>query len=201
MNAVREQARGLRAGVSGFSLIEVVIALAVIAVTFIGLIGLLGLGVANDQVSTQQTIATNVAASILSDLRSTPAYAYGGTGSSTLYGLTLPTGPAAAGTPVSNGTTPLNGAAVKTYYLYFDNSPSFLPLTTPQAYTSPQSPVPTGAIYAAAVYLTRVAYIGPTATASLAQSNVMVRVAVFWPAQTTTVPAGNVDVVSQFLIH
>ena len=197
MNKVRERARGLRAGVSGFSLIEVVIAIAVVAVTFIGLIGLLGLGVANDQTSTRQTAANNIAASILADLRGTPIYST----TSTRYGLTLPTSPANSTTPVNDSTTPLTGSGVTTSYLYFDNSPNFLPLASPTAYSSTQSPVPTGAVYVAVVYLTRIAYVGPTATASLPQSNDMVRVVVSWPAQTTTAPAGNVDVITEILIH
>lgn len=198
MNQVRERARGLRAGASGFSLIEVVIAIAVIAVTFIGVIGLLGLGVANDQTSSEQTVANNIAASILADLRSTPAYSTVTT--STRYGLTLPTGPAILpATPVSDAASPLTtGAGATISYLYFDNSASFLPLAAPKVYSGVQTPVPTGAIYVAVVYLTRIACVGPT---SLPQSDDMVRVAVSWPAQTTTTPAGSVDVISQFFIH
>jgi prepilin-type N-terminal cleavage/methylation domain-containing protein len=192
MNKVRDRARAFRAGAAGFSLIEVVIAIAVIAVTFIGLIGLLGLGVANDQASSQQTVATNIASSILADLRSTPTYS----ATSTRFGLTLPTTPTGA---VNTSLTPLAG--LTPYYLYFDNSPSFLPLSSPLVYTAPQSPVPAGAVYVATVYLTRITYIGPTATSSLPQSSDMVRVVVSWPAQASTVPSGNVDVISQFLIH
>ena len=184
MNKVGEQARGLGAGASGFSLIETVIAIAVIAVTFIGLLGLLGLGLANDQTSSQQTVANNIAASILADLRSTPTYST----TSTRYGLTLPTSP--AGT-VNTSATPLSGLTASV--LYFDNSPSFISL-------NPAS-VPSNAVYVANVYMTRMVYIGPTATASLTQSNDMARVVVSWAAKTTTVPAGSVDVISQFLIH
>jgi len=186
MNKVRERARGFRVGVSGFSLIEVVIAIAVIAITFIGLIGLLGLGVANDQTSSQQTVANNIAASILADLRSTPTYST--TGQSSRYGITLPT------TSPSSSTTPLSGLTPSV--LYFDNNATFIPPLN-------ATPVPSNAVYVANVYLTRIAYVGLTATSSLTQSNNMVRVVVSWPAQapTGTAPAGSVDVISQFLIH
>jgi len=190
MNKDGERACGLRVGASGFSLIETVIAIAVIAVTFIGLIGLLGLGVANDQASSQQTVANNIAASILADLRSTPNYAYKpmGTGTTTRYGLVLPTSPANSTTPVSTSATPLSGVTAQV--LYFDNSPAFISLG---------GSVPANAVYVANVYLARIAYIGPTAI----QSNDLARVVVSWPAQTpaSTAPAGSVDVISQFLIH
>jgi uncharacterized protein (TIGR02598 family) len=175
-----ERARGLRVGASGFSLVEVVLALAIIAVTFIGLIGLLGLGVANDQTSSEQTVATNIAASILSDLRSTPIYS--STGKSTRYGLTLPT------TTTANSAKPLSGLTATT--LYFDNTGTYIPTSA--------STIP---IYAANVYLTRTAYVGPNVSASLPQSNDMVRIVVSWPAKTTTTPVGSVDIISQFLVH
>jgi len=54
MNSNRGHAQSLKACALGFSLLEVVIAIAVISVTFIGLIGLLGLGVVTDQTSSQQ---------------------------------------------------------------------------------------------------------------------------------------------------
>jgi prepilin-type N-terminal cleavage/methylation domain-containing protein len=199
MNKVGERARGLGAGASGFSLIETVIAIAVIAVTFVGLIGLLGLGVVNDRTSSQQTVANNIAASILADLRSTPTYST--TGKSTRYGLTLPT--------ANPGTTaaPFSGVS-PSYYLYFDNSANWLPLSpsTPTAYTTLQSTVPSGAAFMAAVYLAQIGTVGTTTPPSL-QSNDMARVVVSWPplksAQVTAgiAPAGSVDVISQFLIH
>jgi prepilin-type N-terminal cleavage/methylation domain-containing protein len=180
MNNAGEQARGLGAGASGFSLIETVIAIAVIAVTFIGLIGLLGLGVVNDQTSSEQTVANNIAASILADLRSTPTYST----TSTRYKLTLPTSaPASSAAPLSGLTASV---------LYFDNSPVFISL-------NPAS-VPANAVYVANVYMTRIGSIGPAASL---QSNDLARIVVSWPAKTAagTAPAGSIDVISQFLIH
>ena len=191
MNKVRERARGSVAGASGFSLIEVVIAIAVIAVTFIGLIGLLGLGVVNDQTSTEQTVANNIAASIMADLRSTPTFST----TSSRFGITLPTGPAGPGTPISTSSQPLSGLTAGTTaapVLYFDNNATFIPPLN-------ASTAPLNAVYVANVYLARIAYIGPTAI----QSNDMVRIVVSWPAKTPagTAPAGSVDAISQFVIH
>jgi len=186
MNKDRERARGLDSAALGFSLIETVIAIAVIAVTFIGLIGLLGLGVANDQTSTEQTAATNIASSILADLRSTPA----SSSKSGRFGITLPT--SIPGTSAA----PFSGASPN-YYIYFDNSSNWLPLGGPALYTSPQSPIPSGAAYVANVYLAQLGTVGPT----VSQCNDLTRVVVSWPAQTTAIPAGNVDVISQFVLH
>ncbi len=190
----RKRAVGLRATRTGFSLIEVVIAISIVALTFIGILGLLGVSVAANQTSSQQTIATNIAESILADLRSTPAYAT----KSSRFGLSLPV--LNAGTAVA----PLSGVN-PSYYLYFDNSPNFLPLSTPTAYGLAKTPVPTGAVYVANVYMTRICVTGPTSNAtltpSLLQSNDMVRVVVTWPAQATALPVGNVDVIAQFLIR
>jgi prepilin-type N-terminal cleavage/methylation domain-containing protein len=197
----RKRAAGLRPYARGFSLIEVVIAIAVVAVTFIGLIGLLGLGLVNDQTSSQQTVANNIAASILADLRSTPAYATTPV-KSTRYGLALPTS--------NPGTTaaPFSGVS-PSYYLYFDNSANWLPLapSTPTAYTSAQTSIPAGAAFMAAVYLAQIGTAGPTTTPSSLQSNDMARIVVSWPPPTSAqitagmAPAGSVDVISQFLIH
>jgi uncharacterized protein (TIGR02598 family) len=161
----------------GFSLVEVVIALSVVAITFIGLIGLLGSGVVTEQTSTQQTVATNIAGAILADLRSTPLYS----AASTRYGLTLPT-------PVATmSLSPLSGVTPTT--LYFDNNSTYL---------SSGATVPANAAFVAKVYLAGNGYIGVSPSI---QSNDMVRVVVSWPAQTTTVPVGSVDVISQFLVH
>lgn len=188
-----------RPGAPGFSLIEVVIAIAVIGVTFIGIIGLLGLGVANDQISSQQTMANNIAASILADLRSTPPYS--STGKTTRFKLPLPTS-----IPSGNAAKPFSGVS-PSYYLYFDNSANWLPIGSSTLYTSAQATVPTGAAFMASVYLARIGTVGPTTTPSSLQSNDMARIVISWPALTLAqinanlAPAGSVDVISQFLLH
>jgi uncharacterized protein (TIGR02598 family) len=156
-----------RAGISGFSLVEVVIAIAVIAVTFIGIIGLLGLGVASDQTSSEQTIATNIAASILADLRSTPDYST----TSARYGLPLPT----SATALSSVTPTV---------LYFDDNQNVVATSA-------------AAAYKAFVSLTRVVSIGTAP----AQATDLARVVVVWPAQSTTTPVGNVDIITEFRVN
>jgi uncharacterized protein (TIGR02598 family) len=130
MSSTGKRVHPLKPEALGFSLVETVIAIAVIALAFIGIIGLLGLGVANDQTSTEQTVATNIAASIMADLRSTPNYST----TSVRYSLTLPTttGTLTSVTPVS---------------LYFDNNQNKIASSA-------------GAAYKAYVSLTQVVSVG-----------------------------------------
>ena len=190
MNKVRERAHCRKAGVSGFSLVEVVIALAVIAVTFIGLIGLLGIGVANDQTSSQQTVANDIASSILADLRSTPGNVVGSTagtyqiGTSSRYTLSLPSSDTASSSPLG-GVTPV--------VLYFDNSPVLV---------QTGGIAPASAAYKACVYMVQLSHVGNgVGGIGTSQYSDLVRVVVTWPALTTTVPAGNVDIISQFQLR
>lgn len=169
----------------GFSLVEMCVAIAVVAVTFMGIIALLGVGFTNVQTSSQQLVATNIAAAIISDLRSTPSYATTPV-KSVRYSLALPTSTASSSTAPLSGITP--------YYLYFDNMQNVLGSPS----TGPASSVPSGAAYAACVYLTRISAIGSAPTTVESGDSDMARVVVYWPAQTTAVPAGNVEVVAQF---
>ena len=183
----RKGGRGSKS--SGFSLTEIVLALAVIAVAFIGLIGLLGLGVVNDQASLGQTVANNIAVSIVSDLRSTSgSVASGATYSvaakSPRFQLTMPTSDTTSAAPLA-GVTPV--------ILYFDNNATYL---------QTGGAVPATAAYMAGVYLVQLSHVGNgSGGAWTSQYNDMARVVVSWPAKTTTAPAGSVEIVSQFLIH
>ncbi|HUB67960.1 MAG TPA: hypothetical protein VL981_10800 [Candidatus Methylacidiphilales bacterium] len=205
-------------GASGFSLVEVCIALAVVAFSFITLIGLLGAGVSTDQKAAQQTTATNILSSIVADLRSTPAYAYastytssngsGGSPATPHYKITLPAAPTTAGPSTTvTSTSPLS-TPLETAYLYFDANQNFLsPATTSN---NPSS----GAIYTAVVYLSPIVAVGPTLTTpdssnsgsnqtpsyQLIQSTIMARVVVSWPSQ-AAIPAGSVETVTEFRLH
>jgi len=181
---------GPGSGSPGFSLVEVVLAIAVIAVTFLGLLGLLGVGVVNDQTSSQQTTANNIAQSIVSDLRSTSGNVpsgstYSPAAKSPRFQLTIPTAnTASAATPLS-GATPV--------VLYFDNNATYL---------QTGGAAPSSAAYAATVYLVQLSYIGNgPAGKGTSQYNDLARVVVAWPARTTTTPVGSVEIVSQFLLH
>src|SRR5450759_620995 len=57
---------------TGFSLVEVTLALAVAAFCLIALFGLLPLGVQTNQSSISQTAAASVLSSVVADLRATP---------------------------------------------------------------------------------------------------------------------------------
>jgi prepilin-type N-terminal cleavage/methylation domain-containing protein len=160
------------APLAGFSLVEMVVALAVIAVTFIGLIGLLGVGLASNQTSSEQLGATNITDSIIADLRSTPSYAF--PYASARFGIPLPT------TLTAMPTMPLSGAT--TTFLYFDNLRNFMSLG---------GAAPAGAVYKAQVALAQVNSIGPSD---------MVNVTVSWPAAAVT-PTGSLQVLTQFQIH
>jgi type II secretory pathway pseudopilin PulG len=184
--------RGITSCAQGFSLVETVIAVAVIAVTFIGIIGLLGLGVVSDQTSSDQTVATNIAAAILADVRGTLGNIPGSTvGSytvspnSSVYSIPLPT------TDTVN-SPPLSGAS-PSQVLYFDNIPNMV-----QAGGVP----PASAVYKASVYVVQLSHVG-NGSGGIGQSqyNELVRVLVTWPAQATTPSVGNVDILTQLRLN
>lgn len=72
---------------AGFSLVEVVLALAVTAFCLLTLLGLLSLGTLRNASSIDQTTATSLAAAIVSDLRAAPT----GATTSVRYGIPIPT--------------------------------------------------------------------------------------------------------------
>jgi prepilin-type N-terminal cleavage/methylation domain-containing protein len=189
-----------RAQKGGFSLIEVVIAVAIVGVSFLAILATLGVGITNDQASSQQTAATNIAASILADLRSTPGNVpnntnYNPSQNSTRFVIPLPQKATTSLTPLDPNQN--NQATVAV--LYFDNSAAFISPVNPGA-------VPTNAIYVAHVYSAMLGYVGPGpspsgANASQAsQYTYLARINVAWPAQ-AAVPVGNTDVVTQYITH
>jgi prepilin-type N-terminal cleavage/methylation domain-containing protein len=222
MKRRKKRLSGLGMESKGFSLVEVVIAIAIVAFTFITLIGLLGGGVASDQKSSQQTVASGILASIVADLRSTPDVCYETaysnntaagtiTQKTTRYQITLPK-PTTSETSImlpqtSTPPPPLKG--VLPIYLYFDNDQNELPLGNPNLYTTLTSTPPTGSVYVAAVYLPSapIIAVGPDANSStqlqyqLMQTTHMARVVVSWPAQTQGIPVGSVEAVTEFRLH
>jgi type II secretory pathway pseudopilin PulG len=163
----------------GFSLVEIVIALSVVAFAFLSIVGLLGEGLASDQNSTEQMIATNIAAAIISDMQSSQNTGFVPI-TSPRFGIALAT------IPTATPATPLAG--VKPVQLYFDNLGNNL--DSSEAHYSQ-----TNGIFQANVYTAQIqSNVGPTPTIFIA------RVAVSWPAQ-AAVPVGSVEVVTQFQLH
>jgi uncharacterized protein (TIGR02598 family) len=74
---------------SGFSLIEVTLALGVAAFCLIAVFGLLPIGVQTNRNATSQTAATSVMAAVIADLRATPTF----NTTSTQFGITFGTNP------------------------------------------------------------------------------------------------------------
>jgi Tfp pilus assembly protein PilV len=94
--------------ISGFSLVEVTLALGVVVFCLLTVMGLLALGINSTQTSAVQTSATNILTAIASDLQATPnitpatASAKGSVAEiSPIYGITLP----AAGTATPTAPT------------------------------------------------------------------------------------------------
>jgi prepilin-type N-terminal cleavage/methylation domain-containing protein len=165
---------------AGFSLMEMAIAVAVVAVTFIGIIGLLGVGLQTGQASTQQTMATNIADSIIADLRSTPAFSANSTLKSVRFQLPLPI-PATTPYTYSGAPFAASNTSLVTSTAYFDVAGNFISPINPAT-------MPANAVYAAKVYDVPVVAVGPVPPSALSQVMVMVRVAVSWPAPA---PTGN----------
>jgi uncharacterized protein (TIGR02598 family) len=79
---------------SGFSLVEVTLALGIAAFCLIAVIGIIPVGVQTNRNATSQTAATNIMAAVVADLRATPtttntssqfAISFGTSGTQTRY--------------------------------------------------------------------------------------------------------------------
>lgn len=106
---------------SGFSLVEVALALGIAGFCLVSLFGLVPLGVDTAQVAADQAVASSILTHVLADLRATPALPVGsaaGTPSkSSEYGLTIPDS-----TPRSGLTTPV--------FLYFGDTSQYFSFPT-----------------------------------------------------------------------
>ncbi len=98
-----------RSGREGFSLVEVTLALAIVVFCLTALTGLLWVGLSANATASGQSAASNILSAVVSDLRATPTTST----KSLLYGITLPTSPVTAATPVSLYVT-ADGATVTT---------------------------------------------------------------------------------------
>jgi Tfp pilus assembly protein PilV len=89
--------------ISGFSLVEVTLALGVVVFCLVTILGLLAIGINSTQVSTVQTSATNILTAVVADLQSTPnPVPKGSAQASLVYGISLPAvGAGASTTPTT----------------------------------------------------------------------------------------------------
>jgi uncharacterized protein (TIGR02598 family) len=71
---------------SGFSLVELTLALGIAAFCFIAVIGIIPVGVQTNRNATSQTAATNIMAAVVTDLRATQKTKFG----SARLGITIP---------------------------------------------------------------------------------------------------------------
>ena len=72
---------------SGFSLVELTLAMGIAAFCLIAVMGLMPVGVQTNRNATSQTAATNIMAAVVADLRATPTF----NTSSTEFGITFGT--------------------------------------------------------------------------------------------------------------
>src|SRR5438552_3303207 len=72
---------------SGFSLVELTLALGIAAFCLIAVFGLMPIGVQTNRNATSQTAATSILSSVIADIRATPKT----TSTSTQYGIALST--------------------------------------------------------------------------------------------------------------
>jgi uncharacterized protein (TIGR02598 family) len=79
-----------RSSRSGFSLVEVTLALGIAAFCMVAVLGLMPVGVQTNRNATSETAATNILAAVVADLRATPVTS----STSTQYGVTFGTNPA-----------------------------------------------------------------------------------------------------------
>lgn len=106
---------------SGFSLVEIVMALGIVSIAFVAIFGMLPLGFTSNRVAVDQTMGTSIAAAIAADLRNSPvtsgstgiAFTSGTTG---MFGIELTSGSAAiylneSGGPYSASTTFVSGTS------------------------------------------------------------------------------------------
>ncbi len=163
MNAPRRSA-----GSAGFSLIEVVLSLAVISFAFLTTVALLPMGVKDNRITAEETRAACILTLLESDLRNTHPLANGG--KSKYFGLALPYAANASGQVVLNPDLQSNTLS-STYTVGLDDKE--------KAVDPAQVPPPA---YQASVLYTRLPKAG-------AHTPVEARVIVSWPCRNGTDPA------------
>jgi prepilin-type N-terminal cleavage/methylation domain-containing protein len=156
----------------GFTLVEVVLALAVVAFCLVTLMGLLATGLVGNKTTLQKSVAVNIAGAVAADLRATPLsnqnYSVGETLYTPRFNFTVPV----AAPPSGGGLSP---TGMQTVYVGEDGTP----LTTVNA-----------ALTASATTSYRVTIMGPYRPAGTGQRFASpVYILVTWPGQADPNPA------------
>jgi type II secretory pathway pseudopilin PulG len=145
--------------VAAFSLIEVTLALSVAAFCLMAVFGLMPVGVQTNRNATSQTIATNIAALAIADLRAAKT-------ASPMLGITMPTNPTSPPQFVPPDVVPCYGGhtSITSQIRYFDSQG--------QA---------TSSITSSSLYRLTVTFVQNT-TATATTGATYVNVKVTWPA-------------------
>ena len=155
---------------SSFSLVELTLALGIAAFCLIAVMGIIPVGVQTNRNATSQTVATNIMAAVVSDLRATSKTKFG----SAQFGITIPNNHTSGA--ASNCQPCASCWNTQTQTRYFDGS---------------------GKVVASAAALYRVTLTlvqNPTATTTTGALFYDVRAT--WPAQVdpcATTPSGSVE--------
>ena len=96
---------------SGFSLVEVLLALGLCAICLLTLLGLLSVGIRSDRTTLQQSVAANIAGAAMADLRATPLSTPSYTPKQVLY------------SPRFRFMLPASGTGIQTVYVSGDGTP------------------------------------------------------------------------------
>ena len=160
--------------VSGFSLVELTLAMGIAAFCLIAVIGIIPVGVQTNRNATSKTRATNVMAAVVADLRSSKTRS-----TSARFGITIPSNHTlGAGSNCDPCSSCWNA---QTQTIYFDGSGQVV--------------ASTAALYRITLTLVQ----NPTATSTTGALFYDVRAT--WPAQAdpcATTPSGSVEILAAF---
>jgi type II secretory pathway pseudopilin PulG len=104
---------------SGFSLVEVTLALGIAAFCLIAVFGLVPIGVQTNRNATSQTAATNIISSVVADIRATP----NANPTSAQFSINIPSDPTSPPTFVPPDVVPCSGSqtSATSQIRYFDS--------------------------------------------------------------------------------
>jgi uncharacterized protein (TIGR02598 family) len=106
---------------SGFSLVEVTLAMGIVAFSLVALMGLLTVGLEGNQAAMSQSAANGIFSAVISDLRAAPVTTpLGGIASSPQFQIPIPANPITAATSTTLYFTPDGQASptIGTSYVY-----------------------------------------------------------------------------------